>query len=41
MDKERQAIDRQREEMLKTFGLMQQKLIEKNEQKISKAKDEA
>ena len=41
MAKERQAIDRQREEMLKTFELMQQKLIAETEQKIIKAKDEA
>ena len=41
MDKERQAIDQQREEMLKTFELMQQKLVTETEQKIRKAKDEA
>lgn len=41
MDKERQAIDRQREEMLKAFELMQQKLFTVTEQKIRKAKDEA
>ena len=41
IDKERQAIDQQREEMLKTFELMQQKLVTETEQKIRKAKDEA
>ena len=40
MDKERQAIDRQHEEMLKAFELMQQKLVTETEQKIRKAKDE-
>lgn len=41
MDKERQAIDQQREDMLKAFELMQQKLVAETEQKIRKAKDEA
>ena len=41
MDKEMQAIDQQREDMLKAFELMQQKLVAETEQKIRKAKDEA
>ena len=41
IDKERQAVEQQREDMLKAFELMQQKLVAETEQKIRKAKDEA
>ena len=41
IDKEKKAIDQQREDMLKSFEQMQQKLIEETEQKIKKAKDDA
>jgi len=41
IDKERQSLERQREDMQKTFELMQQKLIAETEQKIRKAKDDA
>ena len=41
IDKEKKAIDQQREDMLKSFERMQQQLIEETEQKIKKAKDDA
>lgn len=41
IEKEKKAIDQQREDMLKSFEQMQQKLIEETEQKIKKAKDDA
>lgn len=41
IDKERQAVEQQREDMLKAFELMQQKLVAETERKIRKAKDEA
>ena len=41
IDKEKKAIDQQRDDMLKSFEQMQQKLIEETNQKIKKAKDDA
>ena len=41
IDKEKKAIDQQREDMLKSFEQMQQKLIEETAQKIKKARDDA
>lgn len=41
IDKERLSQEQQREDMQKTFELMQQKLIAETEQKIRKAKDDA
>lgn len=41
IDKERQAVEQQREDMLKAFELMLQKLVTETEQKIRRAKDEA
>lgn len=41
IEREKKAIDQQREDMLKSFEQMQQKLIEETEQKIKKAKDDA
>lgn len=41
MDKERLALELQREDMLKSFEQMQQKLIEETEQRIRKARDDA
>lgn len=41
IEREKKAIDQQREDMLKSFERMQQQLIEETEQKIEKAKDDA
>lgn len=41
IEKDRLALERQREEMLKSFELMQQKLLEEAERKIRKARDDA
>ena len=41
IDKEKKGIDQQREDMLKSFEQMQQKLIEETAQKIKKARDDA
>jgi len=41
IDREKKAIDQQREDMLKSFEQMQQKLIEETAQKIKKARDDA
>ena len=41
IEKDRLVLERQREDMLKSFGQMQQKLIEETELKIKKAKDDA
>ena len=41
IEKDRLALERQKDEMLKSFEQMQQKLIEETEQRIKKARDDA